>query len=324
MYLLFFVMGRSEERKSGLSESFIIGVIAIVFLIVGYQTALFIHQAAVMKIAANRDHPDTVYIHVPEKPSMGRGSSPEPAGTIGRYEGSGAAVGSDGRREAAGQIVRKNADHAPRAEVVRKNLPGRAVESFRFDPNTVSVDDLCRLGFSAKQAQSIDNYRRKGGRFNRKSDFAKSFVVSDSIYRRLEPYIDIPLLDLNLADSAAFDALPGIGGWYAAKIIEHRKALGGYSYKEQLMDIQRFDKERYDALCDLIIVSAEHMHPYPLWSLPADSLRMHPYISNMETARAIVLYRESTPVGQWTIDDLLDAGVLTASQYDLLSRCRIE
>jgi DNA uptake protein ComE-like DNA-binding protein len=50
-------------------------------------------------------------------------------------------------------------------------------------------------------------------------------------------------VDLNLADSAAFDALPGIGGWFASKMIEHRKALGGYSYKEQLMDIYRFDQE---------------------------------------------------------------------------------
>ena len=313
-------MGRSEERKSGLSESFIIGVIAIVFLIVGYQTALFIHQASVMKIAANRDHPDTVYIHVPEKPSMGKGPSAEPAGTIGRYEDNEASVG----RGTPGHTVRKNSEHTPRAEAVRKNLPGRTVESFRFDPNTVSVDDLCRLGFSAKQAQAIDNYRRKGGRFSRRSDFAKSFVVSDSIYRRLEPYIDIPLLDLNLADSAAFDALPGIGGWYAAKMIEHREALGGYSYKEQLMDIHRFDWERYDALSDLITVSEEHKNPYPLWTLPADSLRKHPYIKNMETARAIVLYRESTPAEQWTIDAMHDAGVLTDSQYDLLSRCLIE
>ena len=317
-------MGRSEERKSGLSESFIIGVIAIVFLIVGYQTALFIHQASVMKIAANRDHPDTVYIHVPEYPSLDGETSAEPAVAVVQHDGNHETACSDGRREGASPVVRRNSEHTPRAEAVRKNLPGRKVESFRFDPNTVSVDDLCRLGFSQKQAQAIDNYRRKGGRFSRRSDFAKSFVVSDSIYRRLEPYIDIPLLDLNLADSAAFDALPGIGGWYAAKIIEHRRALGGYSYKEQLMDIHRFDRERYDALSDLITVSEEHMNPYPLWTLPADSLRKHPYIRNMETARAIVLYRESTPAEQWTIDAMLDAGVLTASQYDLLSRCLIE
>jgi DNA uptake protein ComE-like DNA-binding protein len=289
-------MGSSEEKKkSGLSESFIAGTIAIVFLIVGYQTALFIHQAAVMKIAANRDEPDTVYIHVP------------------------IAVDS----VMTDIVVKKNAVHTPRAEAVRVNVPRKKTESFRFDPNTVSVDDMRRLGFSPKQAQSIDNYRKKGGRFRRKSDFAKSYVVSDSVFRRLEPYIDIPLVDLNLADSAAFDALPGIGGWFASKIIAHRKELGGYSYKEQLMDIYRFDQEKFEALQDLVTVSEEYVAPYPIWSLPADSLRLHPYIRNYETAKAIVLYRENTPPGQWTVEGLHEAGILTDIQYDALSRCII-
>ena len=197
------------------------------------------------------------------------------------------------------------------------------IRPFRFDPNTISVEDLCRLGFTPKQAQSIDNYRQKGGRFRRKTDFAKSFVVSDSIYRRLEPYIDIPLTDLNLADSAAFDALPGIGGWYASKIIEHRNALGGYSYKEQLMDIQRFDEEKFKALEDLITVSSEHQTPYPLWSLPADSLCLHPYIGNIETARAIVLYRNNSPKDRCTIEELRLAGILTPDNADKLSKCLI-
>ena len=282
-------MNEKENKRSGLSESAIQGVIAIVFLLVGYQTALFIHQAAVMKIAANRDEPDTVFVYLPEA-----------------------------------KVVRKEGNHTPRAEAVRKSLPRRNVESFSFDPNTASVEDLCRLGFSQKQAESIDNYRKKGGRFRRKSDFAKSYVVADSVFRRLEPYIDIPQVDLNLADSASFDALPGIGGWFAAKMVEHRKTLGGYSYKEQLMDIYRFDQDKFDALNDLVTVSPEYMTPYPLWSLPADSLRKHPYIKNWETANAIVIFRQTTPKDQWTIKSLSLAGILDSASTARLSRCLIE
>lgn len=288
-------MGSSQEKKkSGLSESFIVGVIAIVFLIVGYQTALFVHQAAVMRVAANRDEPDTVYVYMPAE---------------------------GGRQDA--DTVRRNAVHSPRVEAVRQSMPRKKVETFRFDPNTVSTDDLCRLGFSPKQAQAIDNYRKKGGRFRRKADFAKSYVVSDSVFQLLEPYIDIPLVDLNLADSAAFDALPGIGGWFASKIIAHREALGGYSYKEQLMDVSRLDREKYDALSDLVTVSPEHVKPYPLWSLPADSLRLHPYIGNYETARAIVLYRETTPKDQWTVESLLSSGILSEDDAEKLAKCLI-
>lgn len=290
----------------GLSESFIVGVIAIVFLIMGYQTALFIHQAAVMKITANRDEPDTVYVRIP----MSRDST--------------AGVSDSKASGAEAETVRRYAGHSPRARAVRDNVPRKTVETFRFDPNTVSVEDLCRLGFSPKQAQAIDNYRQKGGRFRRKEDFAKSYVVADSVFRRLESFIDIPLVDLNVADSAAFDALPGIGGWFATKMVEHRKALGGYSYKEQLMDIYRFDQEKFDGLKDLITVSPENAVPYPLWTLPADSLRAHPYIRNLETAKAIVLYRENTPPDRWTIEALHQAGILSTDSATRLSRCAIQ
>jgi DNA uptake protein ComE-like DNA-binding protein len=62
---------------------------------------------------------------------------------------------------------------------------------FAFDPNTVDSVSLTRLGFSPKQARTILNYRRKGGKFNVKEDFRKSFAVSEQMYLKLVPYIDI-------------------------------------------------------------------------------------------------------------------------------------
>ena len=275
----------------------------MVFLIIGYQTALFVHQAAVMKIAANRDEPDTVYVYQER-------SAPDRSSGVSMTD--------------AFKSVRKNADHSPRARAVRDNVPGRRVETFRFNPNTVTEDELCRLGFSPKQAASIVEYRNKGGKFRRKSDFARSFVVSDSIYKRLEPYIDIPLIDLNLADSAAFDTLPGIGGWFASKMVEYRKELGGYSYKEQLMDIWKFDREKYDNLSDLITIDETHIRPYPLWTHPIDSLRLHPYIRNYETARAIVLFRENNLPDSCTVSALARAGILPPDLATKLSHCVIQ
>lgn len=282
-----------EKKKSGLSESFVVGVIALVFLIIGYQTALFVYRASVMKIVSNRDDPDTVIVY-------------------------------KDKEEVVFKEERQNAAHSPVAEVVRRETPRRKIETFYFDPNKASIDDLCRLGFSPKQAESIDNYRSKGGRFRRKEDFAKSFVVSDSIFKRLEPYMNIPLVDLNLADSAEFDTLPGIGGWFAKKMVEYRTALGGYSYKEQLMDIYRFTEEKYRALEDLISVSEEYITPYPLWSLPADKLKYHPYIKDYETARSIVLFRENSPHSSWTVESLSDMGILSKDSAEKLSRCRLK
>ena len=314
------------EKNSKLSESFVVGVIALVFLIVGYQTALFVYRASVMKIVSNRDDPDTVYIY-------------HDSAVISESQVDDARMRNDvdkmkekSLRDAGNRsnhhintlkVERKPSTHFPVAESVRQSVPRAQVESFRFNPNTASAEDFLRLGFSQKQAQSIINYREKGGTYRRKEDFAKSFVVSDSIYRRLEQYIEIPLLDLNLADSAAFDALPGIGGWFAHKMVEHRKALGGYSYKEQLLDIYNFTEEKYRALEDLIIVSPEHVTPYPLWTLPADSLRLHPYIKDYETARSIVLYRENSPKENLTISALHASGIIGAETAAKLSQCII-
>lgn len=299
----FNVMSRKDEKeREGVSRSFVMGVIALVFLIIGYQTALLIHNVAVTRVTANRDIPDTVYVF--NTPSV------LPSGAC-----------DDAVAEKI--VQRKEASHSVRVEKMREKIPYTKVESFRFNPNTVSVENLCRLGFTTKQAKAIDNYRKKGGRFARKSDFAKSFVVSDSIYRRLEPFIDIPLLDLNLADSAAFDALPGIGGFYASKMVEYRTRLGGYSFKEQLLDIDRFGKERFEALSDLITVSEEYMLPYPLWSLPADSLSLHPYIGE-QSAADIVLFRQNTPKEKWTVKELKKAGIIDSDLALLLESCHIE
>ena len=293
----------SAKKEKGVSRSAVVGIVALVFLIIGYQTALFVHSAAVAKIAANRDEPDTVYVYS----DVGRDGYFEDASAQSNFPGN---------------SVRKSSTHTPKAETVRSKLP-RKVESFMFNPNTVSKDDLQRLGFSEKQAQSIINYREKGGKFRRKSDFAKSFVVSDSVYKRLEPYIMIPKTDLNQGDSAAFDALPGIGGWFASQMVAYRKSLGGYSYKEQLMDIKNFDQEKFDALKDLITISKGSVKPFALWTLPADSLRKHPYIKNYETARAIVLFRENNPKENWTVENLGVAGILPPDQVSKLSRCII-
>lgn len=296
------------------SASFVSGAVALVFVIIGYQAALLVHYASAARIAAN--HPDTIFVETSpayaNTPSMPRG---EPAKEVPDYSSSRNFSPSPGY----GKPVKKSSAPKPgTAQTIRKKYP-RKVESFRFNPNTASIEDFMRLGFSEKQARSIDSYRAKGGRFRRASDFAKSYVVSDSVFARLEKYIDIPRLDLNAADSAAFDSLPGIGGYFARKMVEYRTRLHGYSYPEQLMEIYHFDQEKFDALSDLVF--AGPCPSYDLWTLPADSLSLHPYIGS--SARSIVFFRDHNPRSNWTLDALLTAGILTPSSASRLQRCRI-
>lgn len=284
-----------QKGSSGkFSAAFKTGAISLAFLIIGYQAALFIHQASVEAIVA-------------QEPS--------------RHSRQGPGI-SDGRSEPA--MTDEPTKASSRASAVREEVvekyARRSYESFPFDPNTASLEDFQRLGFSLKQAQSILNYRQAGGRFHRPSDFAKSFVVADSVFRRLEPFIRIPALDINAADSTAFDQLPGIGPYYAAKMVEYREELQGYSFPEQLLDIWNFGQERLDGLKDLIEVGDGA--PYPLWTLSEEELQEHPYIDR-HAAHAIILFRDNSPKEQWTVENLVKAGILDAEKGSKLVRCRI-
>ena len=303
-------MGKKSDAEHSVSAVFKAGVVSLAFMIIGYQAALFIHRASVVRILANRDRPDTVYLW--------RELPPAASETAGAEKPVAAPERTDPPAASVARVAR-NPD--PDTRSVYERLAPRHVENFFFDPNTVSVEDLQRLGFSERQAQSIDNYRRKGGRFRRSGDFASSYVVADSVFRRLEPYIRIPKIDINRSDSAAFETLPGIGPYYAARMVAYRQELGGYSYPEQLMDIYRFDEEKYRGLADLITCSPPPA--FRLWELPADSLRLHPYIRRLQTARAIVLFRDNSPRESWSVEALAAAGILPDSTAAKLLRCRI-
>lgn len=327
-----------KTSKKKISASFKVGTIALAFLIIGYQAALFIHSAAVTHIASNRDAPDTVFVldeGLARRVLEGGVGSTSPSGdraTIGDVRGKGpASAGKDGAERDASEggvlptenisiMIRKEAERDRMTESIReKVLPGK-VENFRFNPNIVSLEDLQRLGFSEKQARSIINYREKGGRFRRPSDFAKSFVVADSVYRRLEPYIDIPKIDINRADSTEFDTLPGIGPYFASRMISYRDELKGYSYPEQLMDIHNFDREKFEGLKDLITIGESE--PYPIWSLDEEELEKHPYIGKY-AAHGVVVYRKNNPREMLTIENLARAGVLKPDYAEKLAKCRI-
>ena len=314
-----------------MKTSFKTGAIALAFLVLGFELAFFINRAARSRIVANRDRPDTVYVFSGQLPSgVSSPTAAQPAGA----GCSAPPVACDGplplsrgwRRSCEdtpeGNVVRIQSQHSQRAKSIYESTPGRRVENFRFNPNTVSLEDLCRLGFTEKQAQAIINYRTKGGRFRRKGDFAKSFVVSDSVFRRLEPFIVIPKIDINKADSAAFDSLPGIGGWFAHRMVEYRGQLRGYSCPEQLMEIWNFDRQKYDGLKDLICCSPAE--PYPFWSGTLDDIRSHPHIRNWQTAKDIAFYRDHNPPETHTPEGLLAAGIITGEQAEKLSRCSLK
>ena len=94
-------------------------------------------------------------------------------------------------------------------------------------------------------------------------------------------------LDLNAVDSLTLLSLPGIGAYYASRILGYRQRLGGYTGNKQLSEIEGLPDslQKWFVVTDSvplkkIIVNRESLA----------SIRKHPYL-NFYQARAIVELR---------------------------------
>ena len=294
-----------REKQEKLSKSAASGLVALVFLILGFQLALFV----VKVVERPAESPVEPGMTQDAEPAGNVVSPPAPTG--------GLTKDSAPKRSKYGGYERPASAAAPKR--TRPREPERSYESFAFDPNTVSVADLQRLGLSERQAQSIENYREKGGRFRSKADFQKMYVVSDTLFARLEPYIEIAKLELNAADSTALVSLRGIGPWYARKILDYRDRLGGFVAPEQLLEIEGIDAERFAGFADGITVDASRIRRLDLWHASDTVLARHPYLGP-KGARSIVRYRALYDSTRWTLPDLATERVLSQENIEKLKK----
>ncbi len=185
------------------------------------------------------------------------------------------------------------------------------VEYFNFNPNNLSEKNWKRFRLSDKQIHIIKNYETKGGKFRTKEDVKKMYCVNEKLYLLLEPYIQIPsalsspreakseiqhpksnivFLELNTADSVELISLKGVGPFYAKTIIKYRNSLGGFVAKEQLMEVWKFDKEKFDLIEKQITVDLAKVKKININTCTSSELK-HPYLKwNM--VNAIVNYRD--------------------------------
>lgn len=61
-------------------------------------------------------------------------------------------------------------------------------------------------------------------------------------------------VNINTADAAALDQLPGVGPSTAAKIIAHREANGAFGSVEELMEVPGIGPAKFEALKDMVTV----------------------------------------------------------------------
>ena len=178
-----------------------------------------------------------------------------------------------------------------------------------FNPNSASIDELVATGIPKAVANRIDQYRAKGGKFRIKSDLAKIYGLDSLLYLSLKPYIDLPEkidfsknvtssetrariieYDLNIADTADFKSVRGIGPVLATRIIKYRERLGGFVNADQLKEVFGLDS--------LVILELKKFYvgmdfiPAKLKINQLDELDLdrHPYLS-LKQAKAILTFK---------------------------------
>ena len=152
-----------------------------------------------------------------------------------------------------------------------------------------------------------------------KADFRKMYVVSDTLFARLEAYIVIPKLELNTADSAALVALRGIGPYYARKILDYRERLGGFVDAAQLLEIDGLDADRLAGFSEDVTVDAKKIRKIDLWHASDTVLARHPYIG-AKGARSVLRYRQLYDSARWTLPDLAKERALPPENIEKLKK----
>lgn len=220
----------------------------------------------------------------------------------------------------------------------------RQVERFPFDPNTADSTALLRLGLQYWQVRNIYKYRAAGGIYRKPSDFARLYGLTQKQYRELEPYIRIskdyapaselfakeryekkdtthryPVklkpterIDLNVSDTSALKRVPGIGGYYAGRIVNYRQRLGGFYSREQLREIEDFPEEAIS-----FFNVSNNIRKINVNQLKLNELKRHPYINYYQAKDILSFRRLRGPLK--SLNDLRLLKDFTASDIERLS-----
>lgn len=224
---------------------------------------------------------------------------------------------------------------------------------FEFNPNIITKDSLLLLGFNAKVASTLVNFRNKGGRFYKRADLMKVYGMDSLLYRKLYDSISIPrsitkrnkiakqknvvngvpvkdkkeilyspqkdifTVELNSADTSALIQLRGVGSVYANRICKFRDYLGGFVTIEQLKEVYNFPEATYKKIKPFITLDSSKVTKININFAEINDLKKHPYC-DYKLARKIINYRANN--GQITcLTQLTTDSVITKSEFQKLS-----
>ena len=216
---------------------------------------------------------------------------------------------------------------------------------FDFDPNLLSLVGFINLGLRPKTAQTIINYRNKGGKFRNPEDLKKIYGLRADEFDRLKPYIMIKsnnhfqndfntkpsnnfskddfknnyqiIIEINSADTTKWKMLNGIGSKLAARIVNFRNKLGGFYSIDQVGETYGVPDSTFQKIKSKLKINTQLIIKLDLNTASFDELNAHPYIS-YNLAKLIVNYRTTNG----SLKSLNDLELLVKETKDVFEKLK--
>lgn len=99
------------------------------------------------------------------------------------------------------------------------------------------------------------------------------------------------IIELNTADSALLETLPGIGPVLAARTIKYRNLLGGFASVAQLREVYGLREETYIIIEPLVSADTLLIEKIEINNADFAALLRHPYLERYD-ATSLLRYRE--------------------------------
>lgn len=132
------------------------------------------------------------------------------------------------------------------------------------------------------------------------------------------------LLDLNLADSADLEGLPGIGEKLSSRIVRYRDRLGGFVQMQQLEEVYGLHDSTLALIMPFLRIDPDFV-PQKLYinRVDLDALGRHPY-AGYALAKKLLAYRKQH--GKFaSVDMLINAVMGDAGKIEkLIPYCSFE
>jgi|GEM_PF-6978724 len=232
-----------------------------------------------------------------------------------------------------------------------KTKPKVIFSLFEFDPNTAKYNDLIKLSFTSKQANTLLKFRRAGFVFKKTNDLDKVHGLDQNLLSKVKPYVTIipssnehtkskyptyrndslldtsknvtskkpklpKIIEINTATHEELMDIYGIGKTYASIIINYRNDLGGYIDLSQIKDQYKFPDSTFHILQKSLTIDTTIRQKIDINKVTFKELLAHPYVTYEQNKILFPFIKNRRPINDLHI--LKEIMVLDASIIDKL------